>query len=131
MAHRVDVRGSQVRRTLATVLLVGVPSVLAFAIATPTASATSAPGVTKTTISVGIPYVDLAAVDKQFGLHIDQGSFPDAYNALVANINAHGGINGRKLVPVLVAVNPTGTAAAASACTQLTRTPRCSWPSGR
>jgi ABC-type branched-subunit amino acid transport system substrate-binding protein len=84
------------------------------------AAASSSPGVTATTIKVGIPYVDLAAVDKQFGLKINQGSFPDAYNALFAKINAQGGINGRKVVPVLAAVNPTGTAAAATACTQLT-----------
>jgi Periplasmic binding protein len=89
-------------------------------IAAPTASAASAPGVTKTTITVGIPYVDLAAVDQQFGLHINQGSYPDAYNALFAYANAHGGINGRTLKPVFVAVNPTGTAAAAAACTTLT-----------
>ena len=94
---------------------------LASTIVTPVASAASAPGVSKTSISVGVPYVDLAAVDQQFGLHINQGSYPDAYNALFANINAHGGINGRKVVPVLVAVNPTGTAAAASACTKLTQ----------
>jgi len=94
---------------------------LTFTIATPIASGAPAPGVSKTTIKVGIPYVDLAAVDKQFGLHIDQGSYPDAYAALFANLNAHGGINGRKVVPVMVAVNPTGTAAAATACTQLTQ----------
>ena len=71
-------------------------------------------------ISVGIPYVDLEAVDQQFGLHINQGSYPDAYKALIAKVNAQGGIDARKLVPVFVAVNPTGTAAAASACTSLT-----------
>ena len=43
-------------------------------------------GVTATTIRVGIPYVDLAAV-RQFGITLDQGSFPDAYNALIANLN--------------------------------------------
>jgi hypothetical protein len=75
-------------------------------------------GVTATTIRVGIPYVDLAAVRK-FGITLDQGSFPDAYNALVSNLNAHGGINGRRLVPYLVAVNPVGTAPAITACTQL------------
>ncbi|MGO9856913.1 MAG: hypothetical protein ACLPYY_17955 [Acidimicrobiales bacterium] len=93
---------------------------VASTIAAPMASAASTPGVSKTSISVGIPYVDLAAVDQQFGLHINQGSYPDAYDALFANLNAHGGINGRKVVPVLVAVNPTGTTAAATACTQLT-----------
>ena len=69
-------------------------------------------------IRVGIPYVDLAAV-RQFGITLDQGSFPDAYNAIISNLNAQGGINGRKLVPYLVAVNPVGTGPAITACTQL------------
>jgi hypothetical protein len=84
------------------------------------AGASADQGVTAKTITVGIPYVDLAAVDHQFGLKINQGSYPDAYNALFDQINTHGGIDGRKVVPVFVAVNPTGTAAAASSCTQLT-----------
>ncbi len=75
-------------------------------------------GVTATTIRVGIPYVDLAAV-RQFGITLNQGSYPDAYDALISNLNAHGGINGRRLVPYLVAVNPVGTAPANTACTQL------------
>ncbi len=75
-------------------------------------------GVTATTIRVGIPYVDLASV-RQFGITLDQGSFPDAYNAIISNLNAHGGINGRRLVPYLVAVNPVGTGPAITACTQL------------
>jgi hypothetical protein len=84
-----------------------------------TASAASAArGVTATSIRVGIPYVDLASVRK-FGITLDQGSFPDAYNAIIANLNAEGGINGRHLVPYLVAVNPVGTGPAITACTQL------------
>ena len=83
------------------------------------AAATAPPqAVTATTIRVGIPYVDLAAV-RQFGITLDQGSFPDAYGAIIANLNAHGGIDGRKLVPYLVAVNPVGTGPAVTACTQL------------
>jgi hypothetical protein len=77
------------------------------------------PGVTATTIRVGVPYVDVAAV-KAVGVNISWGSVPDAFNAVIADINKHGGINGRKIVPYLVAVNPTGTAPAATACTQLT-----------
>jgi hypothetical protein len=80
--------------------------------------AQATPGVTATTIRVGVPYVDVAAV-KAVGVNIDWGSVPDAFNAVIANINAHGGINGRKIVPYIVAVNPTGTAPAATACTQL------------
>jgi len=62
--------------SVASVFVAVATAVLAFTIATPIASAASAPGVTKTLISVGIPYVDLAAVDQQFGLHINQGSYP-------------------------------------------------------
>jgi hypothetical protein len=86
----------------------------------PASAAPTAPpqAVSATSIRVGIPYVDLAAV-RQFGITLDQGSFPDAYNAIIANLNAQGGINGRKLVPYLVAVNPVGTGPAITACTQL------------
>jgi Periplasmic binding protein len=83
------------------------------------AASSGTPGVTATTIRVGVPYVDVAAV-KAVGVDIDWGSVPDAFNAVIANINAHGGIDGRKIVPYLVPVNPTGTAPAATACTQLT-----------
>jgi branched-chain amino acid transport system substrate-binding protein len=104
-----------------------VPSVVAAIVvasvmlAAPKAGAGSppTPGVTATTVRIGIPYVDLASLSS-VGVKLTQGSFPDAYNALIANVNAHGGINGRKIVPYLVAVNPTGTAPAATACTQLT-----------
>ncbi len=85
------------------------------------AAASDTQGVTATTIRVGVPYIDVgASVLKTEGVDIDYGSFPDAFNALVDNVNAHGGINGRKIVPYIVAVNPVGTAPAATACTQLT-----------
>ena len=74
-------------------------------IGTTHAAATQTSGVTSTTINVGVPYVDLAAL-KSLGINIDQGSYPDAYNALISNINAHGGINGRKIKLFLVPVNP-------------------------
>jgi hypothetical protein len=85
------------------------------------ASSSATQGVTATTIRVGIPYVDVGAGPlRALGVNMDWGSVPDAFNALIHNINAHGGINGRKIVPYIVAVNPVGTAPAATACTQLT-----------
>jgi hypothetical protein len=78
----------------------------------------SGQGVTATTIRIGIPYIDLSAVRK-FGITLDQGDYPDAYNAVIADVNAHGGVDGRKLVPYIVPVSPVGTAPAATACTQL------------
>ncbi len=98
-------------------LLLSVVAVVGSA-GTVAAASTPTQGVTATTIRVGIPYVDLASV-RQFGITLDQGSFPDAYNAVIANLNAHGGINGRHIVPYLVAVNPVGTGPAITACTQL------------
>jgi len=84
-------------------------------------AASDTPGVTTTTIRVGVPYIDVGGAElRSIGVHIDYGSFPDAFNALVHDVNAHGGIDGRKIVPYIVAVNPVGTAPAATACTQLT-----------
>jgi hypothetical protein len=108
------------RRTVLTV--VSLASATLAAVAVPAASAgaaSSSQAVTATTIRVGMPYPDLAPVRK-LGVNLNQGNWDDAYKALVANINAHGGINGRKIVPYVVAVNPIGTAPNATACTQLT-----------
>ena len=110
-------RGTWVVGALAVVSTLAATAGAGSASAT-TSSAGGSTGVTATTIRIGIPYVDLSAV-RQFGIKLDQGNYPDAYNALIANINAHGGIDGRHLVPYLVAVNPVGTAPAATACTQL------------
>lgn len=81
-------------------------------------STSSVQGVTATTIRVGITYVDYSAIRSIVDL--DQGDFRTAYRALLDDINAHGGIAGRKIVPYFAAVNPIGTASAAAACTQLT-----------
>ena len=75
--------------------------------------------VTSTSIRIGLPYIDLSALGA-VGVKLNQGSYPDAYNALVANINAHGGINGRKLSVVFGSVNPTNTTSSLAVCTQLT-----------
>jgi hypothetical protein len=94
--------------------------VLAPASATFAASSTTH-GVTAKTIRVGVPYIDVQnSVLRTLGVDIDYGSFPDAFNAIIKNVNAHGGIDGRMIVPYFVAVNPVGTAPAATACTQLT-----------
>ncbi len=91
----------------------------ASAISPASAAPSDTPGVTATTIRVGIPYVDLAAL-RAIGVNMSWGSIPDAFDTIIHNINAHGGINGRKIVPFLVPVSPSGTAAAATSCTQLT-----------
>jgi hypothetical protein len=108
-----------VKRSMAVAGMVVTAFVSVLATSSPAwAASGSSPGVTASTIRVGIPYVDVAAV-KAVGVDIDWGSVPDAFNAVINDMNAHGGINGRRIVPYIVAVNPTGTAPAATACTQL------------
>ena len=81
-------------------------------------AAQSGQGVTPTTITVGITYPDIAALKGI--INVDPGNYQVAYTTLINRLNATGGINGRKIVPVFAAVNPVGTAGAATACTQLT-----------
>src|SRR4029077_15028342 len=45
---------------------------------------------------------------------------PQAYNAYIDNLNAQGGINGRKVVPVFKFICPLQPVAAVQACTSLT-----------
>ena len=78
----------------------------------------SGQGVTPTSIKVGITYLDAAAI--QNIVNINPGNYKVAYTALINQINAMGGINGRKIVPVFEPIDPIGTAPAATACTALT-----------
>jgi ABC-type branched-subunit amino acid transport system substrate-binding protein len=81
------------------------------------AGADSEQGVTPSTIKVGVTYADVAAIRNI--INVDPGNYQVAYTTLFDQINAKGGIDGRKIVPVFAAVNPLGTAAAATVCTQL------------
>jgi ABC-type branched-subunit amino acid transport system substrate-binding protein len=83
-----------------------------------TASDTRAVGITPTTIKLGITTLDLAAIKDLIDL--DHGDAVTAYTAVINDINANGGINGRKIVPVFAPVNPSLASASAAACTKLT-----------
>jgi hypothetical protein len=85
-------------------------------------STTLGTGVTAGTVKVGINYVDFAAIRNV--INIDQGDFPAAYTSVINDINAGGGIHGRKIVPVFSAINPIGNASADAACTKLTEDER-------
>ncbi len=78
----------------------------------------SGQGVTPTSIKLGITYLDASAIKNI--VNIDPGNYQVAYTALIRQINAKGGINGRKIVPVFEPIDPIGTASAATACTALT-----------
>ena len=78
----------------------------------------AARGVTPTSIKLGITYLDTSAIKNI--VNIDPGNFQVAYTALIDQINAKGGVNGRKIVPVFEPIDPIGTGPAATACTTLT-----------
>jgi Periplasmic binding protein len=82
-------------------------------------AASATPGVTSNSITIGVTYVDLAAV-AQFIHGLNQGNYQAVYQALINNINAHGGLNGRTLKAIYEPINPVGSTSASSACTQLT-----------
>jgi Periplasmic binding protein len=82
------------------------------------AEAARAPGLTDTTIKVGVTYVDLEAIRDV--VDTDHGDYQATYQALIDDINDRGGVNGRKLEPVFAPVNPVGTAPAEEACLKLT-----------
>ena len=83
------------------------------------ASSPADQGVTSKTISVGIPYVNFVAL-KSLGVNINEGSFPDAYGAIIANMNSHGGVDGRKIVAHYFEFDPAVPANVTLSCSQLT-----------
>ena len=78
----------------------------------------SGQGVTPTRIMVGVTYPDVSAIRSV--INVDPGNYQAAYKALFNQINAQGGLDGRKIDAVYATVDPLGTAGAATACTQLT-----------
>jgi Periplasmic binding protein len=103
---------------VAVVTLMG-SMLLTGGVAAGAASSPADQGVTKTTITVGLPYVDFALL-VDLGVNINDGSFPDAYTAVADAINAAGGIDGRKIDMKMVSMDPAEPASEDSSCTQLT-----------
>jgi hypothetical protein len=100
------------------VLLMSVTGLVVAGADSSAGAAESGQGVTAGTIKVGVTYPDVAAIKNL--INVDPGNYQVAYTALFNQINAKGGIDGRKISPVFAAVDPLGTAGAATACTQLT-----------
>jgi hypothetical protein len=90
-------------------------------------SGSNPPGVTDTTITIGVPYaVNGAAANAALGAPgITQGDEKADAQILIDDVNAHGGVAGRKLVPVFHAVDATSTdtadAIAQSICSDFTQ----------
>jgi ABC-type branched-subunit amino acid transport system substrate-binding protein len=102
------------RRLLAGAVVVGLLTVGAQAPAYADDSA-----VTKDKIKIGVSYVDLAAV-RAAGVNRDHGDYEKAYQTVIDDLNAKGGVNGREIEPVYAAIDPIGTDPAQQACVKLT-----------
>jgi hypothetical protein len=81
-------------------------------------ASTSARGVSKTEINVVFPVVDLQALSAQLGFagdveYTEQGK---AISLFVNHINANGGINGRKINPIISFFDPTNEANMRALC---------------
>src|SRR6201986_2885398 len=76
-------------------------------------------GVTDSEIKLGVTLIDYKCIPASVldSIYVNQ---PQAYNAYIDDMNEHGGINGRKVVPTYKYICPLQPAAAVSACTSLT-----------
>jgi Periplasmic binding protein len=131
--------------TKATLIVVGIVAVMAVVVvlvvagggssnnttattsttAPPTAvdqASTAAPGVTATTIRVVFPIVSLNSLAGREGFAADTeyGYQEKAIHTFVNDINDHGGIHGRKIVPDIVQYDPTLTANMRALCKEWT-----------
>lgn len=80
----------------------------------------SARGVTARTIKVAFTYPDLEALAKTGIVKVSHGSYPDAIKALVDDVNARGGINGRTLEVIPEKFGVIAAADMLAACTKVT-----------
>ena len=77
-----------------------------------------APGVTDTSIKIGVIYLDLSIAGPVLG--INQGDYKAAYQAAFDEVNEAGGIHGRTLEPVFTPIVPASNDQGTAACTELT-----------
>ena len=87
-------------------------------VAPPSKSTTLGVGVTATTIKVGVSLLDYACV-ASFTNSLRFGQ-PANYQVFIDYVNQHGGVAGRKIVPVYKLFCPIGTATVLASCTSLT-----------
>jgi hypothetical protein len=80
----------------------------------------SARGVTADTIRIGFSYIDLETLAESGIIRIDHGPYEAIIQALVDDVNANGGINGRMLELHTAKYSPIGNTEQLAACTKLT-----------
>jgi hypothetical protein len=73
-------------------------------------------GVTPTTVKVGIPLVNFTCI-QQYVTTIRQNQ-QQVYQAFIDDINAHGGVAGRQIVPVFLSFCPIQSSEALTLCTK-------------
>jgi hypothetical protein len=111
----------RIRNTCATIASV-VVVLGAMLVSGSTQAAASSPadqGVTPSTIRIGISVINFAAL-QAVGVNLNDGNYQDAVSALTANMNAHGGVDGRKVVPYFAEMNPASASSISSSCSELT-----------
>jgi hypothetical protein len=81
-------------------------------------ASTAAPGVTNDTVKVAFPVVSLNSLAGQLGFARDSeyGLQSKAIQVFVDDINAHGGIGGRRIVPEIDVFDPTDEAGMRALC---------------
>jgi hypothetical protein len=92
--------------------------------ATPVGQAsTSARGVTAGAINVVFPIISFSSIEGQFEIESDAeyGEQTKAINLFVDQINSAGGVNGRKINPMIVGFDPTNPDEQRSLCKQWTQ----------
>jgi branched-chain amino acid transport system substrate-binding protein len=80
----------------------------------------SATGVTADTIKLAFTYPDLESLAKSGLVKVSHGSYPDVIKVLVDDINANGGINGRKLDVIPEKFGVVAASDMLAACTKVT-----------
>jgi ABC-type branched-subunit amino acid transport system substrate-binding protein len=88
-----------------------------------TKASTSSLGVTATTINVVFPLVSFSSIEGEFEIASDAeyGEQVKAIHLFVNQINGAGGINGRKIHPIIQYFDPTNEAEQRSLCKQWTQ----------
>ena len=76
-------------------------------------------GVTSESIKIGVVGPDLEALAGLVDL--DHGSYEDAYRAIIDDVNAAGGVNGRRIDMVFEAFFPVGTEGMDTICSRFTQ----------
>ncbi|HWD54284.1 MAG TPA: ABC transporter substrate-binding protein, partial [Acidimicrobiales bacterium] len=125
--------GGRLARVGAAAAVLG--GVFAFGLAAPTSAAsgstptpvsqasTSSRGVTDDAINVVFPIISFSSIEGEYEIESDAeyGEQTKAIHLFVDQVNDAGGINGRKINPMIVAFDPTNPAQQRSLCKQWTQ----------